>query len=523
MANLDRNAPTEPSPSLGEDNAQLRRNAVRGAGASVGSEIVAFASHLVGVLVLGRLLDPRDFGAVAMVSTLYLLLMNFGINGFTEYIIQKRDVTSQDLDGLFWLHLPIALLLSSLLMALAPVLSRFYDEPIVAPVARVMSVGIPIQMLATQPLAILKREMRFGRVAALRVASGILSVTFAIACAIAGFGVWAIVVRQLSEIAVMAVGAIIVAKWRPGGPRHWKAATHGLKYALSVYGTFLLNYLSRNLDKILLGRFHGGEVLGNYDRAYHLASMPAAQLVIPLHGVGLSSLSRLREQPDQFARFYSRALSALALLGVWASVVLSVSGKDIVILLLGEKWALAGNVVQAFGLGIAPTILNQTLMWLHLSLGKPERWFRWNLISVSLIAVGLLVAAPLGPITVAYAYVVLNYVLFPFAVAYAGKPIDLHVREVVGPVLPYFLAGAAAYGATALARANLLTVIPIYSSAIGRLLLEIPIATVACLAFIVLFHRSFSPLTAMVHAAKIMLERRTRRGPIDPRSHTEED
>jgi len=493
------------------ENRDLKETAIRSGGASVLAQTLSFGIRMGEVVVLARLLQPGDFGVVAMVSFVYLMLMNFGINGFTEYIIQKEELTHRELSTIFWLHGLISVCTMALFMATAPLLSAFYKEPAVKSVAIVMSLGIVIQMLSTHHLALLKRNMEFRKIAANSVIANAASVAVGVAMAFLGLRYWAIVARQASYLIMVCIGAWIMCRWRPGLPEKFSTAVGALKFALQVYGNFLLQYVSRNLDKFLIGRFHGSAVLGNYDRAAHLKSVPAGQVVTPLHSVGIATLSRLRQSPERYSRYYRKALSTLSFVGVFASLLLTLAGRELIFVLLGGGWEQAGAVATVFGPGIGPMILLSTCNWLHLSLGRPDRWLRWSLASLGVVAVLLVVSARFGPVYVAGAYTLSYYSLLVPAIAYGGRPIGVRVGPIIKRIGPHFLSAlivaAVWVGGTSLFAGIARFVEDLH--ALSRLFLVLSFCSVTYFPITFIFHKGTEPLRELWDFARVALRRRT--------------
>jgi PST family polysaccharide transporter len=419
----------------------LKAKAVKGAGINVATRLVSFVAHTVGVIVLARILTPEEFGLVAMVTAFSLWIMNFGVNGFTEFIIQKDEIGKREVNAIFWIHVFLASVLAFGFAGFGAFLVYFYAERALNGIAAAMATSFILYALFTCHFAVLKRELKFGIIAVVQLVAMILSIIFAIVAALGGMGYWAVVIRQLTMPTVMLVGAWLLCPWRPGSPRYLSAAIPGLKYAVKVYCNFSIGYLTRSVDKVLLGRFHGPELLGNYDRGYHLSSLPAGQLVTPLHSVALATLSRLQHDSDRFGRYYINAVSMVAFLGTLAAVCLTLAARDLIPLLLGPEWIKAGLVVMAFGPGIAAMLVYETHSWLHLSLGKPGRWLRWNLVATALTMTAFVIAAPFGAVAMAIAYSVISYVLVVPALWYAGWPVHLRISNLIRCVWSYFASG----------------------------------------------------------------------------------
>ena len=418
----------------------LQTRAVKGAGVSVFAQLMSFVIQTVSVVVLARLLSPKDYGLVTMVTAFSMLLMNVSVNGFPEFIIQKKTISHTELTSVFWFNIIISALLMIGFVAAGPLLTSFYGNPEIQIIATALSVSIILQAVSTTHIALLNRNMEYGKVAANQLASDFISVMLAILLALMGYGYWAIVGRQLLAPCIMAIGGWTLCRWRPGKPRQSEFAFESVRFALRVYGNFAIGYLGRNLDKVLLGRFYGSAALGNYDRAYYLSSMPATQLVTPLHNVALATLSRMRDDAERFIRYYLSAISTIGFLGALAGLILTISGRDIIYIVLGPGWEEAGRVVTAFGPGVGAMIIYATHSWIHLSLAKPECWLRWSIAACILTAILFVIAAPHGPVVLATAYSLSFYVLLVPAIWYAGRPIGLKLDQIFSAIWHYFAA-----------------------------------------------------------------------------------
>ena len=253
----------------------LKKKAVKGAGINVAAHFVGFIFQTVGVILLARLLTPKDFGLVAMVTAFSMWFMNFGINGFTEYIIQKREIATQEINAIFWTHVFLASFLYVCFIPFGFFLADFYKEPALSGIALVLATSFILLALHTCQFAVLRRKLKFDYIAGTELIAVILSTVLSISAAIIGMGYWAVVTRQLTLPLVAMIATWIILPWRPQRPQNLLNAIPALKYAIKVYANFSLNYLTSHLDMVLLGKFHGSTVLGNYDRAKYLSTQPA--------------------------------------------------------------------------------------------------------------------------------------------------------------------------------------------------------------------------------------------------------
>ena len=495
--------------SFAVDTTALKNKAIRGATVNIAAQSVAIAGQTIGALVLTRLLRPSDFGLVALVTAFSIWIAGFGVNGFTEYIIYRQELSKEEVTSIYWLHVVIASLLAVLFTIFGFVLVRIYHEPALSSIAAVMSTSFILYAFSTTPIALLKREMKFAKVALADLSGVILSYVFAIGAALVGLGFWAVVIRQLTIPAVLVVAAWILSPWRPKGKFYFHKALASLKYGVKVYINLLVGFFSQGFDKVLLGKFHGTTLLGNYDRAYSIFSMPASQLLTPLHNVALAALSRVRNDGERFTAYFAKAVSLVAFPGVLASVLLTILARDLVALLLGRNWAEAGFVVLALGPGIAAQLIYGSSTWLHLSLGTPGRWLRWNLVATAITVTMFVIAAPIGAVALAAALSARFYLLALPAIWYGGRPVRLSLGVLVKNVWPYFLSGLVVCAAWFLFIGNRLPwkEVPTGSALIVRIAVSSGIAGVLYVAGVVALQGSFKSLRDVIALVPHVLHR----------------
>ena len=155
---------------------ELKSKAIHGASVNLIAQFVSFIFNTGSVIILSRLLSPNDFGLVAIVTAFSMWLMNFGENGFAEYIIQKDKINSNEISSIFWIHLAISIVLVLGFSLFSIFLVQFYSEPSLFKISVVMSLSFIIMALHTSQIAILKREMRFKAIAIIRLVAAILSI-----------------------------------------------------------------------------------------------------------------------------------------------------------------------------------------------------------------------------------------------------------------------------------------------------------------------------------------------------------
>jgi PST family polysaccharide transporter len=207
-----------------------------------------------------------------------------------------------------------------------------------------------------------------------------------------------------------------------------------LRLGLNITGFALLDFVGRSSDRVALGYRSGAAALGHYQNAMFVYDNALDLLVSPLHAVSVATLSKVRDDLNELRRLWRKALLTVDFYAMPAFGILAVTGEDLIVLLLGAKWTQAGYLLAILALrGIAQST-ERTLGWLHVTAGRTDRWRRWGVFATIAQLVALFAGLPFGPVGVAVAFVIYAFATFVPAIAYAGRPLGIGVRDVLSVV-----------------------------------------------------------------------------------------
>jgi O-antigen/teichoic acid export membrane protein len=284
-----------------------------------------------------------------------------------------------------------------------------------------------------------------------------------------------------------------------------------LKFAMSVYSHFAFSYSTRNTDNLLVGWRYGAQSLGFYKKAYDLFVLPENQLLGPLSAVVVSTLSRVNGNREQFQRYFLRAIAVLALVGMGIGADFALVGKDLIRFLLGPGWEEAGRIFALFGPGIGVMLLYNTHGWVHLSIGRPERWFRWGLMEFVCTASLFLLALHWGPSGIAFAWTISYFILMLPGFWYAGQPIGMGIGPVFAAIWKFFAASAVA----GLGAALIIRVTPHFATGSGaprafvRMVADSLLFFALYIGAVAAFHRGLKPINETISLLHDLLPQRT--------------
>jgi len=340
-------------------------------------------------------------------------------------------VTKEQISTLFWINMSVGAVLALLTVFMAPIVAAFYHEPRLLGVTAVLGAGFLFNAAGVQHGALLQRQMRFTTVAGIDTLSLVLSVAVGIGMAIRGCGYWALVGMTLTGPSVSTVGAWMAAAWVPGLPR----TRAGIRSMMRFGGTITLNglvvYVAYNMEKVLLGRYWGADVVGIYGRAYQLTSIPTDNLNSSIGGVAFSALSRVQDDPQRLKSYFLKGYSLVLALTLPITIVCTLFANDAIFVLLGAKWS---DAIPIFRL-LAPTILIFAMInpfsWLLFSIGLVGRSLKIALVIAPLVITAIVLGLPYGPRGVAFAYSTVMTLWVVPHIAWCVHGTVVSVRDVV--------------------------------------------------------------------------------------------
>jgi len=416
------------------DKSTLKNQAVKGGLVSLTSRTLSIGVHLIGVMILARLLSPDDFGLVAMASVFTNIFFVFQDVGLTDATIQAEALDHNIVSTLFWINSGIGLLIAIILAALAPLAVLFFKRKELLPILLVLSTGFIFWGLSVQHLALLKRRLLFFKVSVINILSHFMGIAAAVLIAIAGMKYWALVLREVTWALFTFILTWLYCQWRPGLPSKSPEVKKLLRFGANSVGFYIFDYFSKNMDKTIIGKRFGSEPLGFYSRACYIAVTPSAQLSGSLFHVAVSTLSKLREDKKRFLKYYSNAISLISFIGMPFSSFIVVMNKELVYILLGPKWGPTAELFGILGLSAGSYIIYQTSGWLHVSLGRSDRWLKWGIFNSIILIAGFFLGLIFGINGVAWALSLSIIALTTPSILYAGRPVLMSLSAFLGAI-----------------------------------------------------------------------------------------
>lgn len=403
------------------DDADLRSRTVRSAAISLGAKFGYQAISMIFAMVLARLLSPSDFGLMTMASSIAMFFWLLSRSGFAQATVQKRDLTSSHVTSLFWLGVGWASVLTIVVVAISPLVSRFYRNPQVGWLTFLLAGVCLIEALSSQPIALAMRRMRFGRLASVQLVSVAVGGGLAVILAMQHWGSFALAARLWVTPAVVLVGMWGACSWRPTLPDKGTEIRGMLRFGGYLTGCSLVGYVSFHLDRILIGWSLGPTAAGLYERAFTLMMLCFVLFVEPLESVMLSFLSRIHQDKDALQKVFGQCLGLVILGNSSLALGLGVCAAEILPILYGSQWEGSVSILRWLSIVALLMPILSCMRWLYLATGRTDRLFRWHLVSTPLVSLSFLIGLRWGASGVAASFAVAACLLLLPGVWWAAR------------------------------------------------------------------------------------------------------
>lgn len=447
--------------------AGLGNRAVRGAAVSLGGQVVKGLVQIGGVVVLARLLTPRDYGLLAMVTVVVGvgdILRDFGLS---TAAVRAPTLSRGMRDNLFWLNTLIGLVLAGATVAIGPLVSGLMHQAALTDICRWLSLTFVLNGVATQYRASLERDLRFKATAVADAVSPVLALAVAVLAALAGWGYWALVAQALTLAGSMLVLLVVQARWLPRGYDRREPMRPMLVFGGHMVASQLVGYVSNNTDTFTVGIRFGSVAMGLYNRGFQLLMQPYNQVRVPVTKVAVPVLGKLHDDPKAFSRFLVRGQLTLGYTLCLALAVVAGVANPLTLLLLGPRWDGVGPIVALFAIAAAFQTLALVAYWVYVTKGLTGHLFRYSLMSAAVRMTCILVGSLGGVLGVAAGYAVGPILLWPISFWWLAKRSRMPLPELYGGAGRIAVTGVVAGGGAWVTQAWWHAASPLAGTAVG--------------------------------------------------------
>ncbi|MEH9277957.1 lipopolysaccharide biosynthesis protein [Klebsiella pneumoniae] len=324
------------------------------------SQIFKIVAQVTNIVYLARIIPPADYGLMAMALVVINLGMLLRDLGTSSVIIQKKELSIDLINTVFWINTFAGFLIALMIIALSPLVSFFYDEKNLTLILIYLSIIFPLSSTAAAHLALLERESRFKKISIIEISSSIIALLVAILLANLGFGILSLVFQSIIMSGMSAVQFWMASTWRPRF-RKMISITE-LKSILGFSGNLALfnfvNYFSRNADSFIVGKFMSASILGCYNLAYRIMLFPLQSITFVASRSLYPVLSRNQDDEKLIGDMYLKVTFIIIMITCPLMSGLAFFSTPFVHIVFGSQWSLTADILK----WLAPTAIIQSIL-----------------------------------------------------------------------------------------------------------------------------------------------------------------
>ena len=422
------------------ESTELRRRAVKSTAWFGVTRIGGQVSVWLVTIVLARLLTPADYGLFAMALSVLAFVEIFQEFGLGAAIIQRQQVTREQLNAVFWIVVGASTALAGVVVLTADYAGVFYGEPQLPALLRVLSLAFVLNSFGMVPQTLLTREIFLHRRSMAEAAGVMLSIPTALGLAYLGYGVWALVVSHVARAVTFNLTLAIVAQWRPGLAVTLVDMRGILGFGLRIFSVHVIVTIANAVNVGIIGRLLGGHSVGLYSMGRGLADGPHRISTSIISQVSFPVFSKVQSDRASLTRYFLVISKYLAIISLPIQVGMALIAAELVPIVLSPSWNEVIPVLQLFALSGVAVVLSLPVTPLLNARGRPDIVVKFAGVSSAATAIALFIGATFGLVGVAVAWLV---ALVParWILLYLGlQELDISIRAFSRHLLSPFLA-----------------------------------------------------------------------------------
>lgn len=369
------------------------------------------ASFVVGI-ILARLLSPSDFGLIGMLAVFVSISNVFIEGGLAKALIQRKNCQDIDFSTAFVSNVGMSLVIYLVLFLSAPYIAVFYDEPILTDITRILSLNFILGSFNIVQRAKLMANVDFKSLAQINVISIVVSGAVGILMAYYGCGVWSLVGQTLCSTIVLLFLFPFYSRWRPSLKFSKVSFLHLFGFGSKLMVTGVYSVVLNNISTICIGRYYRSNQLGFYTRGSQFSEIISSTVFDVLGNVTFPVLSHLQDEREKLVLVYRKSLFLTAMIVFPLMILCAMLSRQMVIILLTEKWLPCVVIMQWLFLARMFSPLSAINMNVLNAVGRSDLFMKLDFSKAPLILAILAITIPISVEAIAIGSFCINFLCF---------------------------------------------------------------------------------------------------------------
>ena len=404
-------------------------------------------------IILGRLLDPSDFGMTAMLAVFSVIANELQASGFKTGLINLKDPQHEDYNAVFWFNILAGSAIYFVLFLAAPLIADFYGNPALIPLSRYVFLGFVFSSFGMAQSAYLTKQLQIKQIAKCGMTATLTSSIVSVIMAALGFGYWALATQYLMYIAVNTLLLWYFSPWRPTlSPltSHLSPLKRLFPFSVRIMLSAIFTQVNANIMNLLLGRFYGETNTGHYNQAYQWSSKCYLLVGNMLKQVDQTVLVGLHDERERQLAVLRKMMRFTAFISFPLLFGLGLVSHEFIILAIKAKWAFAASLLPYLCLCGAFMPLSSLLTDALISHRRSDIYL-WSTIALGILQIALMVSLwRQGIYTMVIAYTLLNILWVFVWHHFVRREMDYRLTAFLKDILPFAFTAAAVMVVTGL-------------------------------------------------------------------------
>lgn len=365
---------------------------------------------LVVSIVLARLLNPEIYGTVALVTVFTTIMQIFVDSGMGNALIQKKDADDLDFSSVFYFNILMCSVLYLIMFFAAPFIAAFYKIPELTAVVRVLSLILIISGVKNVQQAYVSRHLMFKKFFFSTLGGTIGAAIIGIAMAYLGFGVWALVAQMLFNTTIDTLILWITVKWRPKKMFSIQRLKSLFSYGWKLLVSALIDTVYNNIRQLIIGKVYTKSDLAYYNNGKKYPEYLVSNINTAIDSVLLPTMSNEQDHPERVKSMTRRAIKTATFIIMPLMVGFAVCSKQLVSLILTDKWLPAVPFMQIFCISFAFYPIHTANLNAIKAMGRSDLFLKLEIIKKSIGVVTIIIAVKFGVMAMAYSMLVTSFI-----------------------------------------------------------------------------------------------------------------
>ena len=417
----------------------LKNKTVKGVSWSFVEQVLTRGANFIIGIILARLLSPTDYGLVGMLSVFICVSQIFIDGGLTTALIREKDASDADYSTAYFVNFTLSVVFYFILYFSAPIIANFYEQPLLKPLLRVVSLTLVISALSSVHNTLLSKRVDFKSKTIISIATSLSSGAAGIFCAAKGYGVWALVTQSIAGASIATILTITFARWLPKHFFSKDSFKRLFGFSSKILAASLIHTIYDNAYPLVIGKKFSAKDVGVFTRGGQFPQVANSTLVSTFNRVAFPVLSQVQDDDTRLLNAYEKYIQVFCFLAFPILMGICGCAKPLTLLLLTDKWIECVPFMQIYCFSFLPNGLIQINLNLLYVKGRSDLALRMEIIKKIIMFSVLLITMFFGLMAICYGLVLNALIDLYFSSFYTKKILDYGLWQQLKAVIPYFL------------------------------------------------------------------------------------